>query len=225
MSFDGHKNFEVYIFLPKLWVTIFVVGFGLCVFSATQNTHAAMSSASYTIPADVVSVGGVEGSSASYDVPQSFSGPAGDTTSTTFIIRAGFFGQDSSLVGLTVETPSLSLGTLSASSVSSASTNVYVTSNANTGYSLSVGSVSGSTIAAVADGSVTAGSEEYGVAVSGTHSAFVTDQAVAANLILASSNLPQLNDKTTLTFKASISGSSAQGSYSQAVTLTASANF
>lgn len=216
------KNFKI---VPVLSVVLFAVGFGLCLVSIAQNAHAAMSSASYKIPADVVSVGGVEGSSASYDLPQSISGPAGDTTSTTFIIRAGFFGMDSSLVSLTVETPSLNLGTLSASSVSSASTNVYVTSNANSGYSLSVGSVSGSTIAAVADGSVTAGSEEYGVAVSGGHSAFVTDQGIVANLILASSNLPQLNDKTTLTFKASISGSSAQGSYSQAVTLTASANF
>jgi hypothetical protein len=71
---------------------------------------------------------------------------------------------------------------------------------------------------------VTAGQEEYGVALIGVDVAFADDRAVAGGLNLSSSSSPVTAAETTLIFKASIASSTATGARSQTVTLNASTN-
>ncbi|MSU75679.1 MAG: hypothetical protein EXS55_04155 [Candidatus Magasanikbacteria bacterium] len=205
---------------------VFLVVLGLGALLATPLVHAAMSSASYSIPADGITFGGVEATSTTYGTFSSIGGPpAGNTTSSSYIVRGGFLASDDGSLTLSLSSTSLSLGTLSASSVASGSTVATVNTNSGTGYTLSIGSVSGTGLTGVSDGTVTAGSEEYGVAVAGSNRAFTTDQAIAANLVLASYAGPVTNDQITLTVKASITSNSTAGSYSQSITLSEAANF
>ena len=85
--------------------------------------------------------------------------------------------------------------------------------------------MSGTALASVADGSVTAGIEEYGVSGAGAQNSVIGDMAIAPALVLASSTVAIDGSATTLTFKAAMSSASVAGSYSQIVTLSASANF
>jgi hypothetical protein len=82
-------------------------------------------------------------------------------TSTTYTLRGGFqaMEQDQTL-SLTVSTSSLSLGTLSKTAVSNATTTFSVNTNSLTGYTVSISEVSGTSPATVSDGAVTAGADE-----------------------------------------------------------------
>ncbi|MDD4477113.1 MAG: hypothetical protein PHY40_03060 [Patescibacteria group bacterium] len=181
-----------------------------------------MSAGDYYIYADSVNTGGVI-SGGDYGVRGTFNeSPIGFTTSTSYETRGGYQPME---LGMKVSASSLSLGTLSATAIKTASADAIVWSDAGTGYTLSIGGVSGTSIANVSDGIITIGSEEYGLSVSGVDRAFTNDRAIAERLILASSSEPVTNSKTTLTFKASISDTSVGGSYSQAIVLTVSGNF
>lgn len=216
---------QQYNIMQKTTITVVLI-IGIFFFSIPRAARSAMQSASYSIPADGITFGGVEATSTSYATFSTIGGPpASNTTSTSYIVRGGFLaGQDGSLT-LALSSTSLTLGTLSTGAVASASTVATINTNADTGYTLSIGSVSGTGLTGVSDGAVTAGSEEYGVAVSGNNRAFTTDQAIAANLILASYAGPVTNDAETLALKASISSNSTAGSYSQTITLSLAANF
>lgn len=187
-----------------------------------------MSSATYSIYADVIGVNGAVYSTGTTYALSDTPGEAvaGTVDSGTYEVRGGFqAAEKDQTLSFTISNSSLDLGTLSTSAVSSAATVLSVTCNAPTGYSLSISGTSGIMPASVSDGSVTAGSEEYGVAVSGTDSAVAGDVAVASGQVLASSASAVDSSATTLTFKASIDSASTAGTDSQTVTLTASANF
>ncbi len=184
-----------------------------------------MSSTNYTIFADSVDSGGVLSTGGAYSLQDTAGeSPAGYTTSSTYTVIGGYQAMDWSVLSMDIDTSTINLGTLSTSAVASASAVVTVTADASTGYVLSVGSTSGSSLAVVTDGSVTAGSEEYGVAVSGPDAVFGDDEAITASLNLSSSSTPVTSAQTTLTFKAAISTASVAGGRSQSVTLTASTN-
>lgn len=195
--------------------------------SASQG---AMSSASYSIYADVIGPNGAGfTTSTSYSLSDTpGEAVAGTVTSTSYELRGGFQAaeQDESL-SISLSNSSLDLGSFSKTqaSVGTASTVMTVTCNAATGYSVSMSGVSGIMPSAVGDGTVTAGDEEYGFTASGGDSAIASDVSVIAGRLVASASSPVYQSQTTLTFKASISQSSVAGTYSQAVTLTASANF
>lgn len=185
-----------------------------------------MSSSNYTIYADSVDAGGVYSSSGTYSIEDTVGeSPVGIATSSSYEVRGGYQGMDLSSLTMNLSQTNLDLGTASVSQVNSASTTATITTDAGSGYSLSVGSVSGTSLAAVTDGTVTAGQEEYGVAVSGPDALFGDDRGIAPGLNLAAASMPVTNSDTILTFKASISDSTASGSRSQDVILTASANF
>ena len=129
------------------------------------------------------------------------------------------------ILSMSISGTALNLGTLDIGAVSSASTVATITTDSFTGYTLSIGSVSGTVLTAVSDGAVTAGSEEYGMAVSGADAAFADDRGVSAGLALASANSAVTSREATLTFKAAISNDSIAGSRSQSMVLSASANF
>ena len=127
---------------------------------------------------------------------------------------------------VSLDPETVSLGTLNTSTVASASVIARVTSDADTGYSLSVGGVSNALLDSVADGSVSAGAGEYGMAVSGADSVVgLEDVAVVSNQVLAASSTAVVDSATVLTFKASMSEATPPGTYNQTVVLQVVANF
>ncbi len=184
-----------------------------------------MSSTNYTIFADSIDSGGALSASGTYSLQDTVGeSPAGSSSSSVYEVIGGYQAMNLSNLSISIDTATVDLGTLSASQVATANAVVTVTSEVADGYVLSVASVSGSSLTAVSDGTVTAGAEEYGVAVSGADAAFGDDRGIAASLNLAAATAPAISAQTTLTFKASISGSSTAGARSQAITLMASAN-
>lgn len=186
-----------------------------------------MTSADYFIYADSVGFnGGQYSSSTTYTLTDTAGDMlAGSATSTTYTLNGGYQATvlDENL-SFTISTSSIDLGTLSSATVSSSTASLIVATNASTGYSLSLSGITGSMPTAVLDGTVTAGADEYGVSASGINAAISGDVAVTEGLVvaLATSEVPQTT--TTLAFKASYAAGT-PGSYSQSMTLTASANF
>ncbi len=185
-----------------------------------------MSSTNYYIFADSIDTGGTLATSASFELQDTIGEtPTDSTTSSSYIVRGGYQSMEVGTLSMTISVASLGLGELSPSQVKGASTVVSITSDSTTGYALTVGGVSGASITGVADGTVTAGSEEYGFAVAGADAAFSGDKAIAPGLVIASSDSVVLNRLATLTFKASINlDSRPAASYSQSITLSASTN-
>ncbi len=184
-----------------------------------------MSSTNFQIISDTIGVGGGLSTSTSYGLQDTLGTISiGIVSSTSYRIIGGFQTSESNGITLQVNNTSLNLGTLSSSMVSSANTTATVTTDAPTGYTLSVGAVTGTSVTPVADGSITAGSEEYGLTTTGAESLVSTDVAVTNGLNLASSAAAITGSATMIVFKASISSASAQATYSQNITLTAASN-
>ncbi len=184
-----------------------------------------MSSTNYTIFADSIDSGGVLSASGTFSLQDTVGGsPAGSSTSSTYTVLAGYQAMDWSVLSMDITTTTIDLGTLSTLQVAVSSSTVSITSGADTGYVLSVASVSGSSLAGVTDGTVTAGHEEYGLAVSGDDADFSDDRTIVAGLNLASSSTVVVSTQTFLTFKGAISSASAPGSRSQLITLMAATN-
>ncbi len=202
-------------------IIIFLLG----VFAFPSVSFGTMSSSNYTIFADSINDGGVLSTSSTYNLQDTVGeSPAGSSTSSAYQVISGYQAMDWSVLAIDIGNSNIDLGTLSTSQVSIATTSLSVTADADSGYVLSIGSVSGTSLAAVSDGSVTTGTEEYGVAVSGTDAAFADDRAITAGLTLASSSTPVTSVQTVVTFKAAVSGSSSAGSLSQSITVSASTN-
>ncbi len=205
----------------SFFLSIFLLGF----LAFPSISWGVMTSTNYTIFADNIDSGGSFSVSGIYSLQDTAGeSPVGSSASSTYEVIGGYQAMDQSALTISVDTATIDLGTLVSGQVATSSAVVSITANASTGYVLSVASVSGSSLIAVSDGSVTSGNEEYGVAVSGSDAAFSDDRAIAASLTLSSSNSPATNAQTTLTFKASMSGTSVVGSRSQSVILMASTN-
>lgn len=125
------------------------------------------------------------------------------------------------------------LGTLTASIVSTSLTHTSVISNLENGYTVYVSAdgnlrINSSTyVTNVSDGSVTAGSDEYGARVFGTTATSTgSDFAFSASTraIQATSTFAN-DDRIGLVYKAAMSATTAAGSYSQAVYYTLTGNF
>jgi len=190
----------------------------------------AMSSTNYFIYADTVDFGGGLATSTNYNLQDSVGGgdSVGISTSTSYEVRAGYQAAVRGTISFSLSSNSINLGTLDTVGVVASSSVVStVDTNSDTGYTLSISAISGTSLGAVTDGSVdgVGGTEEYGIAVSGSHAAFATDQEIASGLVLLSSSNSAVSDQSTLTFKAVRGSGSALGvNYSQSVVLTASAN-
>jgi hypothetical protein len=185
-----------------------------------------MQSGSYKIYADSFNIGGVYSTSSAYALYDSAGEwPGGTPTSTTYEIRAGFQAMERGELAMTISNTSLNLGTLSVSAVNTDSSVISVTSGSLSGYSLSIGSADASPITAVSDGTVTAGSEEYGLAVSGTDVVFGNDRSIISGRVLATSTVAVTSQPTTMTVKASRTATTSYGSKTQNIVLSLSANF
>lgn len=146
-------------------------------------------------------------------------------------VQAGFQSAVKNGITMSIDDTTMALGTLSTGSVSTDSLVMTVTTDSNSGYAVTLSEtgnlISGAnTIDDVADGSVTAGSEEYGFVTSGGDGTVTTDTAItSASQTIASRTTSVNGSETTVTFKAAISASaSIAGVYSHTVTFTATAN-
>ena len=195
-------------------------------------TKSQMSGGVYSIPADSLSIS--EGGSmtgGAYDLQQSGNQiETGAATGGAIELQNGFYAEITGDLSLTLDNSSVSLGTMSLTSVNSASLVATVTTDSLSGYALAIsedGNLrSGSNdINDVGDGTVTAGSEEYGIRTSGTNGQLnSSDSAINSSVTVASATAPVENDQTTISFKASVGQSTQAGSYSQAITFTLTVN-
>lgn len=197
---------------------------------------ASMSSENFQMQLDTISVGGDVAASTNYLVFGTYGDlGASPTTSTSdnYIIHAGFQAAASGVtLTAALSANSIALGSLSTGSVSSASQTLTVTTNSPTGYTTTVtedGNLrSGDNdINDVGDGTVTAGSEEYGLLTSGAagqmNSADTAITGVAQTA--ASTSTIATSEAITITYKAAVSGNTGYGTYSHTVTFTTTANY
>lgn len=139
-------------------------------------------------------------------------------------------------ITFTLNDATVTLNTLSVGSVNTDTTSFAVNTNAVGGYSVTAvedGNLrtASADINDVADGVVTAGSEEYGMSTSKSGQVFAQTSGNAATSITgtpkqcASASGPVSSDTTTLTLHASVAGTTPAGIYAHTVTLMATANF
>lgn len=179
----------------------------------------------YRIYADVIDTGGNLSTGGVYSLEDSWGEAIASTTSGgVYEVRGGYQAMVSSTILMSFSSSALDLGNIYRANVNSVSTVVTVTTDDESGYALSIGEVSGSSLTAVADGTVSAGVEEYGFASSGDDNLLSGDNAVTAGTQLAASSTPVYNSQTTLTFKASVSQATTAGARSQTIILQAAAN-
>lgn len=141
-------------------------------------------------------------------------------------------------VNMALDDNSMELGTLSTASVSSAEQVYTINSNNQSGVVMQIATDgdldddSTNTIDAVSGGTVDAGSEEYGIAVVGAGGMTIDatyntgdNPVVEAADDLANSGGAAVNGGTvTVTYKASIAGTTVAGEYDQVVTVTIATN-
>lgn len=209
------------MFRSGFLLVIFLAG----IFAFPAQSFGVMSSTNYTIFADSIDSGGVLSASGTYSLEDTI-GESPVTTSTggTYEIIPGYQAMDWNVLLLEVPNGTIDFGTLTLGVVASSAMTFTISSNAPSGYVLSVGSVSGTGLTNVADGAVTAGQEEYGLAASGVDASFADDRGVTAGLNIAASSSPVVSVNTTVTFKASISSASVAGSRSQSIVFSISTN-
>lgn len=207
--------------MRKLNLIIVFILLGVLAFPSVSFGE--MSSTNYTIFADSVDAGGVLSVSGTYSLEDTFGeSPTASSSGGVYEVIAGYQAMDWSVLVIDIDTNTINLGTLSTSAVATSSATISVTADATSGYVLSVGSVSGTSLTAVSDGAVTAGSEEYGLSASGVDAAFADDRGIAAGLNISSSSTLVTYAQTTVTFKAAISSASTAASLSQSIIFAAS---
>jgi len=208
--------------------------FGLLLVSIlfwAQPLNSAMTGGNYSIPIDSFTMTGDDlMTGGDYEMYDSVGNPdSAKLTGGDFVLWGGFLQTVSGTLSLNLSESSLDLGSLSLNSVSSDSVIATVTTTADTGYTLSISEdgnlrSGANDINDVADGAVTAGSEEYGINTSGADGILALDTAIDGVLDLATNSDEVNGNQTTINFKAAIGQSSKAGSYSHTVTFTVVVN-
>lgn len=128
----------------------------------------------------------------------------------------------------------LAFGTVAAGTQNTSLAAISVDSTASNGYTVYIQGdgllrSGASSISSVTDGSVSLGSEEYGMSVTGTRAfatgvdtAVTTTQRIIGQSLIVSAST---GDRVAMTFKLSITASTAAGSYEQLVYYTLTANY
>lgn len=157
----------------------------------------------------------------------------GGNINSGLALKGGFQAMERASLSMSVDPSTVALGQLSLAAVSSGSVVMTVTTDSSSGYAVSAtedGNLrkgaggANDDINDVADGTVSAGSEEYGIVTSGGGGLLAVDTALSGTLSVVSSNNNVTAQQTTITFKAAVGQSSRAGSYSHIVTFTATAN-
>lgn len=198
--------------------------------------QAESSSSNYILWGQAAAGGGERTTSANYVNYGTAADVAGvEASSAGYFLQTGFEAiREAPHMSISLAPTSLPLSpnTLSPAGVSTAQTTVTVSTNADFGYVLTVRALSpfqnvaGDVIDGVVDGTVTAGSEEFGVSLTGTDRAFADDRAVTGSaLTIASNGMYVTNMATTVTFKASISAATEAGQYQGSYTFIATSTY
>lgn len=183
-----------------------------------------MSSTNYTIFADSVDSGGGLSTGATYSLQDTLGeSPIASSTSGSakpYTILAGYQYMDSYYLSLSLSTSTIDLGTLDVATVASSSLVATVTTDIADGYVLSLNNPGFGRVllTGVVDGSVTAGQEEFGIAVRGVDALFADDRA-ELGLNLASSSTAVTASETQVIFKAAINSATVAGDQSRSMTL------
>jgi hypothetical protein len=197
-----------------------------------SSLRAEMTGGAYQIYADSLSVvNGTDITGGSY----SLTGTGGELSPTstsggTYTLRGGFQAAEKGILSVDISAASISLGTLTVASVASDSLTVTVSTDSETGYTLSLAEDGnlrtgvGDTIDDVADGSVTAGVEEYGIRTTGADGLLATDTAISGSVAVASATSTVSSRQTTVLFSTGISAATPAGSYQHTVTFTVTVN-
>ena len=153
------------------------------------------------------------------------------------MIKLAFLPLSAKASPFTINDTAVDLGALDTASVSTDTTNFDVTTNASSGYTVTItedGNLrdGGNDVNDVGDGTVTAASEEYGVSTDETDSVDIAltsgNNATAidaTNKSAATQSGPISSDNTVLTFHASISLTTNPGNYTHTTTMIATGNF
>jgi hypothetical protein len=207
-----------------------------CLFSLLTNKSLAyMSSANYTNWMDSFNVSGEETSSSlNYQLQDTIGEMGTGTLSSASYTNQGGFRQVEAnpILTFSISGNSIDLGTLNTGAVSTSSHTITTTTNSESGYTTTIiedGNLrSGANdINDVADGAVTAGSEEYGVRTSGAQGQMNgADTAITSTAQTVASYSSYINASvTTITYRAAISASTATGTYGHTVTFISTGNF
>lgn len=204
-------------------------------FPLTNNSLAYMSSANYTNWMDSFNVSGEETSSSLNYQLQDTLGEIGTGTlsSANYANQGGFRQVEANpILTFSISDNSIDLGTLSVAAISTANHTITTTTNSSAGYTTTIiedGNLrSGANdINDVADGAVTAGSEEYGIRTSGAQGQMNgADTAITSTTQTVASYSGYINSSaTTITYKAAISASTSTGTYGHTVTFVSTGNF
>jgi len=201
-----------------------------------------MQSANYKIEKDSINFGGTDdGQSASYELKDTMGEVGtGISDSASYEMKAGYRQMDMAVnptFTFVLSANVCSLGTLSTGSVSTCNYTITTTTNAEDGYVTTIvedGNLRDGTsdINDVLDGTVTAGSEEYGASTTDTDAAIVQTSGNAASAITGTAQTvattasgPVSAEAFTITHHASIAATTLAGSYSHIVTLISTGTF
>ena len=154
-------------------------------------------------------------------------------TGGDYTLRAGFQAMDRENISLTLSTDALDLGTIDPAAISSSTLTATASTDYLYGYNVTITEDSdfqiatGHTIDDVADGSVTAGSEEYGIMTSGAAGQYnAADTAITATEKTIAEHASSIaSQETNILFRASADQTKTRaGAYSHTVTFTATIN-
>ncbi|MFB6226376.1 MAG: hypothetical protein ABEJ02_03415, partial [Candidatus Paceibacteria bacterium] len=170
-----------------------------------------MSGGGYNVYTDKFSVVSTNTSTGgNYQITQTAGQYFATTTSGgDFELRGGFQAQEKGILKVNLNKNSLDLGTLTENDVSKGSLKLTVTTDSETGYNTSIREdhnlKSGSlTINDVSDGTVSAGSKEYGINTKGTDGLLNQDKGISGTLNIASHNGQVYKRTVEVIFKASL---------------------
>ncbi|MEK7529413.1 MAG: hypothetical protein AAB570_00665 [Patescibacteria group bacterium] len=207
---------------------------GLVSITFPLSTNALMTSTNYRVYGDELGGSGARSTSASYILSDTFGDVAGGRmSSTNYELLSGFQElSEHPTFSFSISSATVDLGVLSGSSVSSSSHTISSSTNAYRGYTTTVvtdGTLrtsEGGTIDAVSDGTVSAGSEEYGIALVGSDRAFSDDRGPSSSALTVASRTNWKNGaQIAVTYKASIGSATQSGAYSQVLTYVSVGNF
>lgn len=202
----------------------------LIFFLWTSPLNATMSGGNYVIVEDGFSIfESISSTGGIYELWDFGDFTPATSTGGNFELHGGFYFPDGTGLSLIVNPTTINLGTLSQSSVSSDSLDLTVTTDASTGYTVSISEdgnlrSGANDINDVVDGTITAGTEEYGISTTGNASQLTNDTAINGTVNVAVYNKSVTNQTTTVLFEASIDNASQAGGYSHIVTFSATVN-
>ncbi len=195
------------------------------------------SSSSFILWADTQAGGGDRSTSASFINYGTAADVSGNTASSAnFKLFGGFeqlYEEAKMTMSISGTNITFSPNPITTSGVSTGTSTITVSTNADFGYALTARLASGFKtslgyqLANVADGAVTAGVEEFGVGLTGVDRAFTDDRLISAinSTVIASRSIWGAEITTTIRYKVAISPTSNAGDYSGSVIFIATGTF